>query len=232
MKRMLFAVFLLLGCLSIHAESVHYGFIELSPINDDNENTQDKKLIFEKDWEGVDYSEWSYMDLRDSPNWTYYGTTDEGLAITNPSVSDHIWEVRVLNGYFSLEEGHDYLVRLTIKVPSDGNIFMMLGSWSSNWYDLVPVTASDDWQVINIENPNYYCDISDNAYALLGFGEMVGTTILKKVQVYEKLKGGETYIKTTKPDKADGAIYNLSGQKVDASYKGIVIQNGKKRLSR
>ena len=30
----------------------------------------------------------------------------------------------------------------------------------------------------------------------------------------------------------EDAIYNLSGQKVDASYKGIVIQNGKKRLSR
>ena len=28
----------------------------------------------------------------------------------------------------------------------------------------------------------------------------------------------------------EGAIYNLAGQKVDASYKGIVIQNGKKKL--
>ena len=30
MKRILFAVFLLLSCLSIHAESVYYGFAELS----------------------------------------------------------------------------------------------------------------------------------------------------------------------------------------------------------
>ena len=28
--------------------------------------------------------------------------------------------------------------------------------------------------------------------------------------------------------KADGAIYNLAGQKVDKSYKGLVIMNGKK----
>ena len=28
----------------------------------------------------------------------------------------------------------------------------------------------------------------------------------------------------------EGAIYNLAGQKVDASYKGLVIQNGKKKL--
>ena len=34
-----------------------------------------------------------------------------------------------------------------------------------------------------------------------------------------------------KATNADGAIYNLAGQKVDASYKGIVIQNGKKRIA-
>ena len=201
-----------------------------APINDDNENTQDKKLIFEKDWEGVEYTEWGYLE--DPPIWTYYEATDEGLAITNSTVNDHIFDVRVQNGFFSLEEGHDYIVRLIVKVPSDGDIFMLLGYWSSSWYDHVSVTACNDWQVIDIESPNYYCDIPDNAYVLLGFGEMVGTTILKKVQVYEKLKGGETYIKTTKPDKADAPIYNLSGQKVDASYKGVVIQNGKKRLLR
>lgn len=29
----------------------------------------------------------------------------------------------------------------------------------------------------------------------------------------------------------DGAIYNLSGQKVDSSYKGIVIKNDKKYIN-
>ena len=31
---------------------------------------------------------------------------------------------------------------------------------------------------------------------------------------------------------ANGAIYNLSGQKVDASFKGIVIMNGKKMIQK
>jgi hypothetical protein len=65
---------------------------------------------------------------------------------------------------------------------------------------------------------------------------MVGTTVLKKIEVYEKVGSGsrdnKTAIKSMKATNADDAIYNLSGQKVDASYKGIVIQNGKKRLSR
>ena len=39
-------------------------------------------------------------------------------------------------------------------------------------------------------------------------------------------------IQTVKAAKASTAIYNLKGQKVDASYKGIVIMNGKKYLQK
>ena len=153
-------------------------------------NAQVEKLIYEMDWAGVEYTEGNYF-VGEAPNASYYKATDEGLAITNPAINDHIWEVRVINRSsedhgLSLEEGHDYIVRLTLKVPSDGHIFMQLGNLDSSWYDGASVTASDDWQMIDIESPSYYCDISDGAHVLLGFGEMVGTTILKKVQVYER----------------------------------------------
>ena len=164
-------------------------------------NAQEEKLIYEKNWEGVEYSEW--VTFETVPDWMYEATAG-GLAITNPTVNDHIFDVRVQNGFFSLEEGHDYLVRLTIKLPSEGNIFMLLGSMSSSWYDTVPVTASDDWQVIDIESPNYYCDISDYAFVLLGLGEMVGTTILKKVQVYER-----TTQDTYRPFVEDGKVWKV-----------------------
>lgn len=150
-------------------------------------NAQVEKLIYEMDWAGVEYTEWNYFE--EAPNESYYETTDEGLAITNPATNDHIWEVRVINRSsenqgLSLEDGHDYVVRLTLKVPSDGHIFMQLGNLASSWYDGASVTASDDWQVIDIKSPRH---ISGDAHVLLGFGEMVGTTILKKVQVYEVL---------------------------------------------
>ena len=41
--------------------------------------------------------------------------------------------------------------------------------------------------------------------------------------------GGSTGINTV---IADGAIYNLAGQKVDKSYKGVVIMNGKKMIQK
>lgn len=44
---------------------------------------------------------------------------------------------------------------------------------------------------------------------------------------------GTTAINTIEADKAqDGVIYNLAGQKVDNSYKGLIIKNGKKMLQK
>ena len=37
---------------------------------------------------------------------------------------------------------------------------------------------------------------------------------------------------TIDDDSSDNTIYNLSGQKVNANYKGIIIQNGKKRWNK
>ena len=52
---------------------------------------------------------------------------------------------------------------------------------------------------------------------------------------YKVVGGAITYFEasgisnvTTKDNKATGAIYNIAGQKVDKSYKGLVIQDGKK----
>ena len=119
-------------------------------------NAQVEKLIYEKNWEGVEYSE--SVPFETAPDWMYEATA-EGLAITNPSVTDQIWQVRVFSGgdnSFSLEGGHDYVVRLTMKVPSDGKLFMQLGALYSSWYDGCSVKASDDWQVIDIENQSFY----------------------------------------------------------------------------
>ena len=43
---------------------------------------------------------------------------------------------------------------------------------------------------------------------------------------------GSTGIQSAKAAAIDGAIYNLAGQKENASYKGVVIQNGKKILQK
>ena len=61
-------------------------------------------------------------------------------------------------------------------------------------------------------------------------GKMPGKHVIKYVKVYDLEATG---IEAVKASKAfDGAIYNLAGQKVNANYKGVVIQNGKKFIQK
>jgi hypothetical protein len=210
----------------------------ISVMTDANE---DENLIYSMNWEGVEYPAGCYNP--DDPK-----KTDEGLAIVNPKMQEFAGDgsntIYIGTGGFSLEENHDYIVRLTMKVPSDGKYVVNLGNWFTNYSLEVPVSASDDFQVIDVPFSDFWGDITDrefkpiegDARVNLCTGWVVGTTVVKKVEVYEVLgssaRGGTTAIDAVKAADADGIIYNLAGQKVDASYKGIVIQNGKKRIVR
>lgn len=185
------------------------------------------KLIYEKDWS----NEWYSLHWEgEEPDWSYE-PTDEGLAMTNPKMRDDWFPKMVTvitDGNISFEKGHDYIVRLTIKVPSDGRYWMLLGRLDNGLRCEVPVTADDDFQVIDIDFPDFVGDTWGDGYVMLSNGWVAGTTVLKKVQVYEKQKGSETAIKPVKKTTSDDTIYNLSGQKVTSSYKGIVVSKGRK----
>ena len=211
----------------------------ISVMTESNEN--DENLIYSMNWEGVDYT---MTEMSPDDPWK---TTDEGLAIVNPEKQEYagqIWTI-VNAGGFSLEENHDYVVRLTMKIPSDGSYVLNMGSGEANRSCEVPVTASEDFQVIDVQFPDFLSELKDrhfdpidgNGHIILNGGWVAGTTVVKKVEVYEVLgsgaRGGDkTAINAVKAPNADGAIYNLAGQRVDASYKGIVIQNGKKHIVR
>ena len=56
-------------------------------------------------------------------------------------------------------------------------------------------------------------------------------TVLKVTAIYLVKQGGETGVENIQAlDNLNGIRYNLSGQRVSDSYKGVVIQNGKKYL--
>ena len=211
-------------------------------------NEQDSPIKYEKDWSGLPEDQWGPLYV----GWASDDTpvaeiTSEGLVITNPTVQAQVWQPQTIvsDEAFTLEQNHDYVVRLTLKVPSEGTYQMNLGSWSTNSTCQVPVCPDDDFQTIDFEFPdfvpNFGDDIEegyrvDNCRALLQVGWVAGATVVKQVVVFEKDKDAfmaakETGIEDVKAvniKKADGAIYNLAGQKVSASYKGIVIKNRKK----
>lgn len=186
-----------------------------------------EKIISETNWEGLVYP--VICEDYDNCPWE---TTDEGLAIHNPSLRDYMW-TEVNTERLALDKDSDYIVRLTLKVPSDGTYRVRLGSWDGEIFiDQVPVTANDDFQTFDFEFPEFGSNIYWDGFTILDTGGVVGTTVVKKVQVIEKEKGTPAAIMTLKTIKADDTIYNLAGQKVNASYKGLVIKNGKKMINK
>lgn len=197
----------------------------------------DEKVIYQKDWEGVFYNEiWEGWNGEPRP----WETTADGLAITTYQLKPDPWGVvtyPTASDRFSLEKGHSYVVRLILKVPADGTYHLGFGNWEieDSWYSCnIPVTASDGFQVIEVECQEFPGTAEGNGFIDFGTGWVLGTTVLKYVEVIEKVRadgrGGTTTVKSVKAANTDSPRYNLAGQKVAASYKGIVIQNGKKRI--
>lgn len=193
-----------------------------------NISAQSEKLLYEKNWEG----ETAFV------GWYQGGIVptlvNEGIAITNPLREDQIWypQMYVSEECLTLEDGHDYIVRLNLRVPSDGTYQVYIGNWASYILCQVLVTYSEDFQTIDAVFPKTDGNVRGDGVIILQCGWVVGTTILKKVQLIEKSYGDETAITIVNASNTDGQMYNLAGQKVSASYKGIVIQNGKKRVKR
>ena len=206
----------------------------ISMMTDSNKN--EDNLIYSMNWEGVNYP---MTDIYPDDPWK---TTDEGLAIVNPEMQEYAGKIGTfINARgFNVEENHDYVVRMTMKVPSDGKYFVRMGHGEATCLQEVSVIGSDDWQTIDVQFPDflsemkgkYYDPIDGNASIFLSSGWVVGTTIVKKVEVFEMTKSGshenKTAIKTIKAINPDATIYNISGQRVTPSYKGIVIRNGRK----
>lgn len=194
-----------------------------------------EKIIYEMNWEGVEY-QIIWEDYSEPCPWE---GTDEGLAITTYRLQEQEWSLWTTVGLnFAIEKGHDYIVRLTLKVPSNGTYQVGFGNWfggdenTKSTFD-VPMTAGEDFQLIEVESPNFGENVWDDGYVILSSGWVLGTTVVKKVQVVEKVKGGTAAIKIAKTvRKSDEAIYNLAGQKVNTSYKGLVIKNGKKMIKK
>ena len=222
MKKCLLFVIIIFGCLSANAQEENDTWVSVAKMN----------------WEDID--EIPYEELPDGESgenprcgmdldMAIMELVAEGLAVMNPTQKEDPWQsCAIVLADFPLESRHDYILRLTIKVPSDGTFFIGFGSWIYEIMRLVPVKRGDDFQVIDVEYPEYKNKLmSTYGTVLLGCGWVVGTTILKEVEILERTSLASIQsVKTAKRD--DDVIYNLTGQKVDTSYKGIVIQNGKK----
>ena len=118
----------------------------------------------------------------------------DGLAINNPGVQNTFLlpQVVLTDDCITLEEGHNYIVRLTMKVPSNGDYYVMLGNRQDNSSKKLSLTASDNFQVVDFDLTNFPKYVLDNGHIRLLPGLVSGTTIVKEVQLLEVTGSGSS----------------------------------------
>ena len=127
------------------------------------------------------------------------------------------------------------MVKFSIVAPTAGEIRLDLCSWDGSGATkalIINVKAGE--KEYTIDFPDYPTTCTD-AMLFYQCGHMPGQHIIKKVQVYKinesnSKETGIEDVKAVNTKNVDGAIYNLAGQKVNTSYKGIVIRNGKRYM--
>ena len=190
-----------------------------------------QSVIAEIDWtqesayyEGVWYADQATVSVENGV----------GLIIeSNPAADANYWEPQVpmiahIPG--TITEGGQYQVQFAVNAPAAGDIRLDFCSWdgtgaTKDWVG--PVEAGDN--EFTIDFLDYPTECTD-AMIFYQCGKIPGKHVIKYVKVIDLEQGDG--IKDVKALKVNGARYNLAGQKVDASYKGIVIQNGKKFIQK
>ena len=169
----------------------------------------------------------------------------EGLEINVPSAGENYWNPQtvVLNiegekaadnpdAPAVLAEDGRYQVIITAKHPA-GHLQVNLGSWDdgvSLQKDFDVEEATDFHEIVVDFSEGWPADCFSNVHVLWQSGALPGLSVLKSIQIIDL---DATAIKTVKAGKKfEGAIYNLAGQKVNASYKGVVIKDGKKYIQK
>ena len=189
-------------------------------------------VLYENDFTGItEFTGWNQFGDGQEGS---VGVDPDGVAITVGSQTGQLWQPQTMivpDGSFNLVEDGNYKVIIVAKFPTAGTLQINMGSWSANDQATFPVEASDDFQTIECLFEGWSVN-AEGAHLLFQNGDFLGTTIVKSIKVID-LDGDPNGIEAVKANQlVNGAIFNLAGQKVNANYKGVVIQNGKKFIQK
>ena len=188
-------------------------------------------VLYENDFTGIsEFTGWNQFGDDQSGS---VGVDPDGVAITVGSQTGQLWQPQVMivpDGSFNLEEDGFYKVFVTAKFPTAGTLQINMGSWSANDQATFPIEASDDFQTIECDFEGWSVN-AEGAHLLFQCGDFLGTTIVKAIKIVQ-VGGDPSGIKAVKNNVENGVRFNLSGQKVDANYKGVVIMNGRKFMQK
>ena len=153
----------------------------------------------------------------------------EGLEINVPSAGENYWNPQTVVLNIEGEKVADNPDAPAILAEVN------LGTWDdgvSLQKDFDVEEAADFHEIVVDFSEGWPADCFSNVHVLWQSGALPGLSVLKSIQIID-LDADPSAIKNVKASKKfEGAIYNLAGQKVNASYKGVVIKEGKKYIQK
>ena len=123
------------------------------------------------------------------------------------------------------------------KIKQNDGKYLYLDATHTSFQVAAETTEADIWTAVAQDNGTFKVNnVARNKYVQLdaSYGTYGAYDTEKGsmpfLYLLDESTTGISTVKTVRVD--DGAIYNLAGQKVDKSYKGVVIMNGKKMIQK
>ena len=126
----------------------------------------------------------------------------EGLAITVGSQTGELWQPQTMvigDGSFNLAEDGNYKVVLTAKFPTNGTLQINMGSWGSNAQQTFDIESTGDFQTVECQFDPWGMDI-EGCHLLFQNGDFLGTTIIKKIELWDLDAPGAAIVGTVLAD--------------------------------
>ena len=214
-----------------------------------NHNTQITKILIYKKGAApepptatVKYTKASSVEA--GKKYMMVATKDSKLYAAKPVSSNYgylqVAEVTDADGVIMMEDAKNAFTFITAEggykiMQSDGRYIYMDETHTSFQVADAPSEANIWTAVANTDGTFKITNVARSKYVQLdaSYGTYGSYDAEKGSMPYLYLLDEATGINTIEADKAQNdVIYNLAGQKVDNSYKGLIIKNGKKMLQK
>ena len=120
------------------------------------------------------------------PDGSSFNVENGLLVINNTKEQANNWDLQpFIIDWFTLKEGSDYKVRITMSASAAGKANLNMGTWSAAMNQEFEFAASEDFKQYDIEFKSSTVGSTGDVHVLFQCGKFVGTVKIKKVEVFE-----------------------------------------------
>lgn len=187
-----------------------------------------KKYVIAAQRDGATFYAYPLSPSADKP--TPYGYLQSGKVDGAPDKLEI--NKRYDDSFVFTAEGNGY----SIKDSKNGLYYVQSGIYNSFNTSTTPSEWTIDAQsdgTFKITMNGYYIQYGQGTFTTFGmWTEAQENAVMPCLYVYDDVATGIDGVKKPTVDNQDAPVYNLAGQRVSKDYKGVVIQNGKKRINK